>query len=107
MQPADLAVNSRCHKHKVLPLDSAAGISISATRFAPEYLDYRKSSAFRGAQGEQSLHAAETQRLDLLAGDLTTAHARALEGALSFGEIDRVRQIAAQLREEPDVIAVT
>src|SRR5690606_21776901 len=107
MQRAELAVKSRGLKYKLISIAIAAGICISATLFALEYFDYRKSSATRGAQGEQSLHAAELHRLDLLAGDLATVNARALEGALSFDETDRVRQIAAELIDEPDVIGVT
>ena len=100
-------MKSRGLKYKLTSIAIAAGICISATLFALEYLDYHESSAARGKQGEQSLLAAETRRLDLLAGDLATSKARALENALSFEEVNSVRQIAAELLDDPAVVSVT
>ena len=63
-------MKSRGLKYKLLSIAILAGICISATLFALEYYEYRKSSATRGAQGEQSLLAAEAQRLDVLGNEL-------------------------------------
>ena len=58
------------------------GISIAATLFLLEYLDYRKSSEEPVKQGERSLLSAEAERLDELASNLAAATAPALENAL-------------------------
>jgi diguanylate cyclase (GGDEF)-like protein/PAS domain S-box-containing protein len=106
-QWTERAVKSRGLKYKLILIAVAAGICISATLFALEYFEYRKSIAVRGVQGEQSLLTAEAQRLDLLASDLAAANAPALEAALSFDEQVALRQISETLLKHPSVVAVT
>jgi diguanylate cyclase (GGDEF)-like protein/PAS domain S-box-containing protein len=103
----DYAVKSRGLKYRLILIAVFAGICISATLFALEYLEYRDSSATRGIQGEQSLLTAEAQRLDLLASDLIATNVQAIEGALSFGEQSSLENIATSLLDHPAVVSVT
>ncbi len=100
-------MKSRGLKYKLISIAVVAGLCISATLFALEYVEYRKSVATRGVQGERSFLASESGRLELLASDLAAANAAALEGALSFDETATIERIADALLENPAVVSVT
>jgi nitrogen fixation/metabolism regulation signal transduction histidine kinase len=81
-------------------------LSISATLFVLEYLDYRQTRAAVGDQGERSLLTAELQRLDTLASDLAAATAPALENALRARDDATVSRIGSALLENHATVAV-
>ncbi len=99
-------MKSRGLKYKLILIAIAAGICISATLFALEYYEYRKSSATRGAQGERSLLTAESQRLESIASDLLAVNAQALDKALRLNDQDALVSIAVDLLSHPAVIEV-
>lgn len=78
---------------RLLTIAIAAGLCITAILFALEYLEYHKSSASIGSQGESSLLTAESKRLDLQAHDITEAHAIALENALRQGDEKAIQRL--------------
>ena len=98
-------MRSRGLKIRLLSVAIAAGISIAATLFLLEYLDYRKSSDVLVRQGERSLLTAETQRLDLLSSDLATANAPALEAALRARDKLAIKRLNEALLSNPYVVA--
>ncbi len=100
-------MKSRGLKYKLISIAIAAGLCISATLFFLEYVEYRQSAATRGVQGEQSLLAAETRRLEMLASDLAAANAAMLESALSFDEQDTIEQTVDAMLKNPSVVGVT
>jgi diguanylate cyclase (GGDEF)-like protein/PAS domain S-box-containing protein len=99
-------LRSRGLKFKLLSIAIAAGLSISATLFILQYLEYRNGGAMIGAEGARSLLIAEAQRLDLAATDLAASNAHALEQALSRGDVASVRDTGASLLSHPDVVSV-
>jgi hypothetical protein len=101
-----MALRSHGLKARLLLIALLAGLGISATLFALEYLDYRHTRAAVGDQGERALLTAELQRLDTLAGDLAAATAPALENALRAGDEDTVSRIATALLENHATMAV-
>jgi hypothetical protein len=100
-------VKSRGLKYKLISIAIAAGLCISATLFSLEYIEYRQSAATRGVQGEQSLLAAETRRLEMLASDLAAANAAMLENALSVDEQNTIEQTVDAMLKNPSVVGVT
>ncbi|HEY0682681.1 MAG TPA: EAL domain-containing protein [Steroidobacter sp.] len=94
-------MRSRGLKIRLLSVAIAAGISIAATLFLLEYLDYRKSSEVLVKQGERSLLTAEAQRLDLLASDMAAAGAQALETALKEQDQRTLEKVVASLLNNP------
>jgi diguanylate cyclase (GGDEF)-like protein/PAS domain S-box-containing protein len=99
-------LKSRGLKSKLLLIAIAAGLCISATLFALQYLEYRNSSASTGELGERSLLKAEAQRLDLLAGDLAAVNAPALERALRADDAAAIRRLTTALLDNPAAVAV-
>jgi diguanylate cyclase (GGDEF)-like protein/PAS domain S-box-containing protein len=97
-------VKSRGLKYKLLSIAILAGICISATLFALEYYEYRKSSVTRGAQGEQSLLAAEAHRLDVLGNELIATHSADIAIALAAQDTEGLRHVAASLLQHPAVV---
>lgn len=86
-------MRTRGLKVRLLTIAIAAGLCITAILFGLEYLEYHKSSASIGVQGEHSLLTAESRRLDLQAGDITAVHAVALEDALRRGDEKAIRRL--------------
>lgn len=97
-------MKSRGLKYKLLSIAILAGFCISATLFALEYYEYRKSSATRGAQGEQSLLDAEAQRLDVLGNELIATHSASVSNALHASDIESLQRVAASLMQHPAVV---
>ncbi|HJY41133.1 MAG TPA: diguanylate cyclase, partial [Steroidobacteraceae bacterium] len=93
-------------KSRLLFIALLAGIAISATLFVLEYVDYRQTRDAVGTQGERSLLAAETKRLDSAASDLAAATAPSLENALRARDDDTVSRIATALLENHATVAV-
>lgn len=94
-------MRSRGLKIRLLSVAIAAGIIIAATLFLLEYLDYRKSSDVLVRQGERSLLTSEGQRLDLLASDMATAAAQALETALHDQDKGTIERVVVSLLNNP------
>lgn len=97
-------MKSRGLKYKLLSIAILAGICISATLFALEYYEYRKSSVTRGVQGERSLLAAEAHRLDVLGNELITTHRTDIAIASAAQDTERLQQLAASLLQHPAVV---
>ena len=106
MAAAEHALRSHGLKARLLLIAILAGLTISATLFVLEYLDYRQTRAAVGDQGERSLLTAEIQRLDVAASDLAAATAPALENALRARDEETVSRIATALLENHATIAV-
>jgi len=100
------ALRSRGLKVKLLSIALVAGICITATLLALEYLDYHKSVAAVGTHTERSLVAVETQQLDGLASELATSHAPSIAGALRAGDARALELAAGALLDNPAVLAV-
>ena len=106
MAAAEYALRSHGLKSRLLFIALLAGLAISATLFALEYVDYRQTRDAVGAQGERSLLTAEIQRLDTTASDLAAATAPALENALRAHDDGTVSRIATALLENHATVAV-
>lgn len=98
-------MRSRGLKIRLLLIAVAAGLCISATLFLLEYLEYSKSSTLIGRQGERSLLAAETERLDRLASDIVARSAPALEEALRNNDTQAVRRTVDALLQDPATVS--
>jgi diguanylate cyclase (GGDEF)-like protein/PAS domain S-box-containing protein len=93
-------------KIKLLLIALAAGLCISLTLFALEYLDYRKTGTVIGIEGAQSLLQEETQRLDQLAAQVLDANAPALTQALANHDAKTLAQLGQEMLTSPSVISV-
>ena len=94
-------------KIKLLSIAFAAGLCISLTLFALEYLDYRKAGAVVGIEGAQSLLHAEAQRLDEIGKRLIDRNTRAITDALKNNDAAALARIGSQLLKSSNIIAVT
>jgi diguanylate cyclase (GGDEF)-like protein/PAS domain S-box-containing protein len=93
-------------KLKLLLIASAAGLCISLTLFALEYLDYRKAGTVVGIEGAQSFLQAETQRLDQLGEHVVEANAPALTSALKNHDIKALTERAQEMLSNSGVVSV-
>jgi diguanylate cyclase (GGDEF)-like protein/PAS domain S-box-containing protein len=100
-------LRSRGLKVKLLSIAIGAGLCITAILFTLEYFEYRKSSTAIGIQGERSLLATETQRLQQQAGDIAAANAAAIEDALERKDAPVLRRIGDSILSNRIVTAVT
>jgi diguanylate cyclase (GGDEF)-like protein/PAS domain S-box-containing protein len=99
------ALKSRGLKIRLICIAIAAGLCISATLLLLEYFEYSKSSTIVGQQGERSLLAAESQRLDLFASDLAARKAPELEAALRANDVQSVRRTIDELLQDPSTVS--
>jgi diguanylate cyclase (GGDEF)-like protein/PAS domain S-box-containing protein len=91
---------------KLLLIALAAGLCISLTLFALEYLDYRKAGTVVGIEGAQSLLHAETQRLDQLGERIVDTSVPAFAAALKKNDADALARAGQQILLTPGVVAV-
>jgi diguanylate cyclase (GGDEF)-like protein/PAS domain S-box-containing protein len=99
-------LRSRGLKVKLLSIALGAGLCITAILFTLEYFEYRRASTAIGMQGERSLLATETQRLQQQAGDIAAANAAALEDALERKDTAVIRRIGDSILSNRIVTAV-
>jgi diguanylate cyclase (GGDEF)-like protein/PAS domain S-box-containing protein len=99
-------LRSRGLKVKLLSIALGAGLCITAILFTLEYFEYRRTSTAIGMQGERSLLATETQRLQQQAGDIAAANAAALEDALERKDTAVIRRIGDSILSNRIVTAV-
>jgi diguanylate cyclase (GGDEF)-like protein/PAS domain S-box-containing protein len=99
-------LRSRGLKVKLLSIALGAGLCITAILFTLEYFEYRRASTAIGMQGERSLLATETQRLQQQAGDIAAANAAALEDALERRDTAVIRRIGDSILSNRIVTAV-
>lgn len=102
-----ISLRTRGLRVRLLTIAIAAGLCIAAVLFALKYVEYRKSSAAVGVQGERSLLTAEAQRLDLEAGNIAAAHRVELENALRQGDTKALRRLGELILADRIVTSVT
>jgi diguanylate cyclase (GGDEF)-like protein/PAS domain S-box-containing protein len=86
---------------RLLSIAIAAGVCITATLFLLDLLEHRKSAAVIGVEGERSLIAAESERLNTLASDLAARHASTIERALRAQDARTAEAALAAILENP------
>jgi diguanylate cyclase (GGDEF)-like protein/PAS domain S-box-containing protein len=94
-------------KIRLLLIALAAGLCITLTLFALEYLDYRKAGTVVGIEGAQSLLHAETQRLDEVGERVVDANLPALSEALTNHDGATLARLGRKMLASPSVVSVT
>jgi diguanylate cyclase (GGDEF)-like protein/PAS domain S-box-containing protein len=92
---------------RLLSIAIAAGLCITVILLSLEYLDYQRSVASIGANGERSLLAAESQRLDEEGRALVAARSAELEAALLNGDKAQWERAASIMLANPIVTTVS
>ncbi|HMN44313.1 MAG TPA: EAL domain-containing protein [Povalibacter sp.] len=94
-------------KARLLSIAIAAGLCITVILLSLEYLEYRRSVSSIGANGERSLLAAESLRLDQEGRALVTARSADLETALRNADRTQTQLLGNALLAAPIVTSVS
>jgi diguanylate cyclase (GGDEF)-like protein/PAS domain S-box-containing protein len=107
LQRWSIFLRTRSLKIRLLAIAVTAGLCITAILLGLEYLEYRKSVDAIGERGEQSLLAAEGQRLEREASEIIATHVSGLEVALASNDSRAIAPLGAALLSNAIVTSVT